>query len=553
MSISDTGLSRNERIVRMVVLVAVGLVIWFMPMPTGIDPKAWHLFAIFVATILGLILQPLPMGAIVLIGMTMTALTGTLSIGDALNGFSNSTVWLIFVAFMFGRAFAKTGLGRRIAYWFIRAFGHRTLGLAYALAASDLVLAPGIPSGAARTGGVLYPIVRSLSGAFGSEPGPTAGKIGRLLHLTTYQAHGINCAMFMTAMAANPLIVELARKTANVEITWGMWALAAIVPGLLSLLVMIYVIYLIDRPEITETPQAAQTARDELAKMGPLSRDERVVLGAFALTLFLWLTGSLTRLEATVVALLGLSLMILLGTINWEDVLAERTGWDTLIWFGGLVGMATMLAKLGLFKWFAGYVTAHVTGMAWLPALVVIVLVYNFSGYLFASLTAHTVALYAPMLTVAVAVGAPPLFAALLLAFFSSLCVSLTHYSGGPSPVYFGSGYSSLRYLWQFPFDKIKIDRSFMQGFEEKGRDAEMVVRSIIALGRALRMQVTIEGVETRDQARFIDSAGANLVQGFFFGRPMPAADVSAFLLADFHKAHAAPAAIETEKLKSVG
>ena len=452
MSTSNAALSRNQRIVRSLVLVLVGAAIWFSPMPAGIDHHAWHLFAIFVATILGLILQPLPMGAIVLIGMTTTMLSETLSVGDALNGFANGTVWLIFVAFLFGRAFAKTGLGRRVAYFFIRAFGHKTLGLAYALAASDLVLAPGIPSGAARTGGVLYPIVRSLSAAFGSEPGPTAGKIGRVLHLTTYQAHGVNCAMFMTAMAANPLIVELAKKTAGVEITWGSWALAAIVPGLLSLVVMTWMIYKIDRPEITETPQAAQLARDELAKMGGVSRDEWVVLGTFVLVLLLWLTSSVTHLEATVVALLGLCLMLLLGTMTWEDVLAERTGWDTLIWFGGLVGMATMLSKLGLFKWFAAFVTANVSGMAWQPALVLLVLIYTYSGYLFASLTAHTVALYAPMLTIAVAVGAPPLFAALILAFFSSICVSLTHYSGGPSPVYFGSGYCSLKRWWSVGF-----------------------------------------------------------------------------------------------------
>jgi DASS family divalent anion:Na+ symporter len=383
----------NHRTAKWAALVAVGAIIWYSPIPSGIAVKAWHLFAIFVTTILGLILQPLPMGAVVLIGTITTALTETLSIGDALNGFSNSTVWLIFVAFLFARAFAKTGLGRRVAFWFIRAFGHKTLGLAYAIAASDLVLSPAIPSGAARTGGVLYPIVRSLSSSFDSEPGPTAGRIGRFLHLTTYQAHGVTCAMFMTAMAANPLITELAKKTAQVDITWGSWALAGIVPGLVSLLVMIYVIYRIDRPEISETPQAAQLAREELARMGPVTRDEKIVLATFALALLLWLTGSVTKIDATVVAIVGLSLMLLLGTMSWEDVLAERKGWDTLMWFGGLVGMATMLSKLGLFKWFATFVSAHVTGLPWLPALILLVVLYNFSGYLFASLTAHTVAL----------------------------------------------------------------------------------------------------------------------------------------------------------------
>jgi DASS family divalent anion:Na+ symporter len=439
---------KGARLARLIAVVLVGAIIWYLPAPSGVDIKAWHLFAIFAATILGLILQPMPMGAVVLIGVITTSLTGTLSIGDALNGFSNATVWLIFVAFLFARAFAKTGLGRRIAYWFIRLFGHRTLGLGYALAASDLLLSPAIPSGAARTGGVLFPVVRSLAETFGSEPGESAGKIGRFLHLSTYQAHGVTCAMFMTAMAANPLIVELAAKSANVHITWASWAIAGLVPGLVSLLTIIFLIYRIDRPAITETPQATELARTELARMGAITRDEWVVLGTFTLALALWVTGSLTLIDATVVALLGLGLMILLGTITWDDVLGERSGWDTLIWFGGVVGMATMLAKLGLFKWFAAAVAAHVTGLPWLPALIILALIYNFSGYLFASLTAHVVALYVPFLTVAVAVGAPPHFAALVLAFISSLCVSLTHYAGGPAPVYYGSGYVSLRGWW---------------------------------------------------------------------------------------------------------
>jgi divalent anion:Na+ symporter, DASS family len=258
--------------------------------------------------------------------------------------------------------------------------------------------------------------------------------------------------MFMTSMAANPLITELAGKTANIHITWGSWALAAILPGIISLLVITYLIYRIDRPEITEPPEAAQFAREELATMGTVTRDEWVVLGTFGLALLLWLTGSLTGIDATVVALFGLALMLLFGTITWNDVLSERAGWDTLIWFGGVVGLATMLAKLGLFKWFAAYVATHVTGLPWLPALIALVLVYNFSGYLFASLTAHVVALYVPFLTVAVAVGAPPLFAALLLAFFSSLCVSLTHYAGGPAPVYYGSNYVTLPRWWGIGF-----------------------------------------------------------------------------------------------------
>lgn len=444
--------SARARVVRGVATILVALIIWVLPPPAGVAIKAWHLLAIFAATVAGLILQPLPMGAVVLIGTMATALTGTLSPADALNGFSNTTVWLIFAAFLFARGFIKTGLGRRIAYWFIWAFGRRTLGLAYATALSDLVIAPATPSNTARAGGVLFPVVRGLCVTFNSEPGPTAGRIGRFLMLSTYQTDVITSGMFMTAMAANPLIVELTKKTVNVQLSWGGWALAALLPGLLSLLVMPYVIYKLVRPEITETPEATIMAREELAKMGPICREEWVVMGVFLLALALWGTATLTGLDATVVALLGVGVMLVTGVVGWDDVLDERGGWDALIWFGGLVGMATMLGRLGLIKWFSEVVAGYVKGWAWLPALGVLVLVYLYSHYGFASLTAHVSTMFAPFLVVAVAAGAPPLLAALSLAFFSSLNASLTHYGTGPAPIYYGAGYTDLKTWWWIGF-----------------------------------------------------------------------------------------------------
>jgi diguanylate cyclase (GGDEF)-like protein len=100
----------------------------------------------------------------------------------------------------------------------------------------------------------------------------------------------------------------------------------------------------------------------------------------------------------------------------------------------------------------------------------------------------------------------------------------------------FGTGYSSLSYLWKFPFDKIKIDRSFMESFEESGRDVETVVKTIIALGREMNMRVTVEGVETANQVDFLYDADADQVQGFYFGKPVPASEISADVLKDFVK-----------------
>lgn len=100
----------------------------------------------------------------------------------------------------------------------------------------------------------------------------------------------------------------------------------------------------------------------------------------------------------------------------------------------------------------------------------------------------------------------------------------------------FGTGYSSLSYLWKFPFDKIKIDRSFMASFEQSGGNVETVVKSIIALGREMHMRVTVEGVETPNQVDFLNNADADQVQGFYFGKPVSASAVSADILADFRK-----------------
>ncbi|MGC2780509.1 MAG: EAL domain-containing protein, partial [Bradyrhizobium sp.] len=103
----------------------------------------------------------------------------------------------------------------------------------------------------------------------------------------------------------------------------------------------------------------------------------------------------------------------------------------------------------------------------------------------------------------------------------------------------FGIGYSSLSYLWRFPFDKIKIDRSFMAGFDGSGRDAETVVKTIIALGRELHMRVTVEGVETAKQAAFLEQADGDQAQGFFFGRPVPASEVGVNILVDIQQQQA--------------
>src|SRR5512143_1595077 len=127
---------------RFLPVFALGVVLWLLPRPDGVTPEAWRLFAVFAATIFVMILQVADAGAVVLFGMVAAILSGAMTGAGVLSGFIIASVWLIVSAFLFSHAVAATGLGKRVAYWFIRAFGQRTLGLGYALAASELVIAP---------------------------------------------------------------------------------------------------------------------------------------------------------------------------------------------------------------------------------------------------------------------------------------------------------------------------------------------------------------------------------------------------------------------------
>ena len=174
-----------------------------------------------------------------------------------------------------------TGLGQRIAFRFIALLGRKSLGLAYGFVATDLVLSPAIPSNTARGGGILFPLLRSTARAYGSEPeSESARKIGSFLMLTCFQADVVTSALFLTSMAANPLAAELAGGL-GVELTFGTWALASSLPGLLSLLIIPFMLYKLYPPDITETPEAASEARDKLSAMGPMQKNEWIMMATF--------------------------------------------------------------------------------------------------------------------------------------------------------------------------------------------------------------------------------------------------------------------------------
>ncbi len=461
---------KDLKLIPSVIAIAITLIIWFIPTPEGLTPEAWHLLALFIGTIAAIIGKAMPIGSIAVIAITLVAITGVTSpkpsqaIKDALSGFSHQLIWLIAIAILVSQSLSKTNLGRRIGYFFISIFGKKTLGIGYALSFSELVLAPVTPSNTARCGGIIHPIMKSIASSFNSSPADgTSGKIGRYLALVNYQTNPITSAMFVTATAPNPLVIVLIIENINdpnVQISWLTWAIAAFLPGIIALLIMPIIIYFLAKPEITETPDAPALAKEKLKEIGPMSKNEIITACVFIFLLLFWagipkmLLGDVLSFHSTTVALMGLSALLIFGVLTWDDILSQKAVWDTIMWFSALVMMATFLGKMGVTGWFANIVQNYVTslGLSWVAGLIILVCIYLYSHYFFASTTAHVTAMFAAFFMATIGIGAPPMLAALMLAFASSLMMSLTHYATGTSPIIFSSGFISLGEWWKVGF-----------------------------------------------------------------------------------------------------
>jgi anion transporter len=450
------------------------LVVWLLlfiyplifDVPAGLTLSAWRYFALFAAVIVGLILEPIPAAALGLIGVafaTSMRYVGadiTQSINWALSGFSDSTVWLIFGAFVFSMGYNKTGLGRRIALGLVRRLGGHTLGLGYAITFADLVLSPGTPSNTARSGGTIFPIIRNIPGLYGSEPNsPTARKIGAYIMWTAFAATCVTSSMFITGMAPNAAALAIVKNTTKLEVNWMQWLLGFIPVGVVLILLVPLATYLLYPPEIKASHEIPVWAGQELEKMGKVGRSEIIMIGLMILAIFLWITGSnvlislpylgTNFINATTVVLLCIALMLIVNVVTWDEILSNKSGWNVLIWFATLVTLANGLNTVGFIRWFAERAAAPLKGYNPLVAMALLAALFFFVHYFFASLSAHTVAVLPVVLAVGTRIpGIPVLPFALLLVYGLGLMGVISPYATGPSPIYYGSGYISRTAFW---------------------------------------------------------------------------------------------------------
>ncbi len=439
--------TRNNLII--IFMFIIGASLWHVAPPYGMSAQSWHLVILFLETIACLTLAPLPIGAVMIIVLTIASLTKTLTLSKALMGFSSDTVWLIVSAFFLAKGFDKTGLGKKIAFYLVAKFGNSLIKLSYSFVFVDFILSPMIPSVISRGGGIIYPILKSLIDTTNENTGKEHGKkIAVFLIQTAFHTNIVTSTLFLTAMAANPLIVSLARLQ-GIEITWNTWAIAALVPGIFNLIVLPLMIYVIIRPKASSLSYLQDLALERISEMGKFSIREFIMAATFVVTIVLWITGSYTGIHPTTVALVGSSILFLTQVITWEDAVTEKGAWNSFVWFGAILTLSNALSDFGVTTLLGKNVEVFIAQYSNVIKIIMLIGIFFFLHYLFASITAYISVMYSVFLLIMINAGLPPLISALYLGFVAILSAGLTHYGIGSAPIFYSSGYSSTKSWWK--------------------------------------------------------------------------------------------------------
>ena len=461
--------------IKIILPLLVILIVVILPTPEGLAVNAQYFFAIFLGVIVALILEPIPAALVGLVGVSVSAALGL--VGEsakanrdwALSGFSNGVIWLIFAAFMFALGYKKSGLGKRIALLLVKYLGKTSLGLGYAVAFSDGILAPFMPSNTARSAGTIFPIAINIPQMFNSTPENEPRKLGAYISWVAIAATCVTSSMFLTALAPNLLAVSLVEKSAGVLISWGEWftTLAVVmIPLFLLVPILAYIIY---PPEQKTSPEAPIWAGKELEAMGSITKKELTMLGLGLLALGLWIFGKTIGIDSTVAALSVLCLLVITNVISWEDVITNKAAINVFIWFATLVAMAGGLNKVGYLEWAAGLISTWLVGLDPITIAIVLLVLFFLFHYLFASVTAHVVALLPLFLGIAVNLVPADMVHTIAILFVGSLGLMgiITPYGTGPSPIWYGAGYISQATWWKlgFIFGAIYLGALVLLGF----------------------------------------------------------------------------------------
>ncbi|MBM4222263.1 MAG: DASS family sodium-coupled anion symporter [Gammaproteobacteria bacterium] len=418
--------------------------------PQGVDQVGWNAFFIFVITIALVIFKVYEMGVVSFLAMSALIATSTITVDQALLKFSYPITWLVVFAFFISKAFILSGLGKRIALWMSAVLGSTPLRLTYALMLAECIIAPFIPSNTARGGGLIVPVAQALGeGIFGtpSEKDRNFRHWNAFILYGCFQANLISSALFLTAMAGNPMIANIAAEV-GYQISWLDWFSGAIVPSIIALIVTPLFLQKIVKPDHDRILELGQKTQDAYLVLGPMRAKEMIMGMVFLFLLTAWVIGPLFGIQATAAALFAITILLITEVLSWHELVTDHHAWTTFIWLTVLFTLTALMKDHGFIDWAAQSLMSYLPQLSPKAMLCCLMCINFYVHYFFASLTSHITTIFHPLVLIGLGLNVPVKPLIYGLAFSTSLSGGLTHYGTGAGTITYGMGYWTLRDWW---------------------------------------------------------------------------------------------------------
>ncbi|KAF1682054.1 anion transporter [Veillonella sp. R32] len=344
--------SMLRRIIELVSIFLIYFLITLLPLPEGLSLEGLKALGMFVTIILMWALEPVPLPMVSFVFVPFVIFTGMMKLGPALGSFANSSIFLIIAALMMSPAMEKTGLAERSVYVLLSKIGCTATRMVIGITIANIILAFLIPSTAARTA-TLLPVCLAIIELYKKQSnieGRNNFAIGLLLTLGF--TNSIISSGILTATVPNPIVVSFIAQATGQTISYGEWLMYGFPPALIMAFFATWFIRLIYKPECNEIPGGVEYIKKELAERGRMSMDEWKTAIIFLIVVLLWLTGSLTGINTTVAAIIGVILIFIANVVTWKDV-SKTSGFQFMMIMAGGFIIAELLLKTGAAKWLA--------------------------------------------------------------------------------------------------------------------------------------------------------------------------------------------------------
>ena len=430
------------KIFRFLTILGISVLAWIFLKPVpGLSEKALHMLIIFVASMVGIMLEVCHPVAFLLITMLVANLTGTIEVKESFSGFSNIVPWLLFLVLSLTTAITKTTLGMRLAYIFMRFFGKGITGLSYSIIMTEFFVAPILPSNTARAASVGYPLVTSLAKYISSKiKGVSEQAIGGYLTLLYSSSNAVCSGIFLTAMISNAIIIE-AMQDVGIQTTWLSWFKYAIVPGALILAIIPFIVRIFCHPKTTELGNIQEQAQRNYNELGALTNDEKFIIATFMLMLLMWIFAEIIHVPVLVTTLLGVCVFYVRDSISMKTILSNNGAFSSVIMLAILISYVNCLSSFGAIQWFTSIVSNLISGCSVKISFVILSVIYFLTHYFFTGEGSRIIALYMTFLGIGISLGIDKVTVAMTFALFSAMSSVLTNYSGPVAIMMFSSGY----------------------------------------------------------------------------------------------------------------